>query len=367
MTTAAMITRAAATGLVFRKGTQASARAATTTIACLVCQQQQHRNFAISSRRLASTRKKDSKDVTTDAKPIPGLSKTEGTSPDSPLANAPRSYGKKTTSFTPTPLSRPIGMNYPPEAGQNTGIDTRSIQQRRDDFVDYDKHLVRRQYLKSKMARPYFRDWINLQFHKGKTFLSPPRLFKSDLSLYFPNLHGRTLASRKPADTTPLLEGRATVVALFSGMWAENQVQTFISPESNPALHSALVASEGKAQLVQINVEEDWMKLMLIKLFSGSLKKKVGKENWDKYLLVHKGISDEIRESIGLLNSKVGYTYLVDHDCRIRWAGSGSAEPGEPEGLVKGIGRILEEMKQEGVGANFVRKPVVGKHAPEQK
>lgn len=67
--------------------------------------------------------------------------------PLSPLADAPRSYGKRTEEFTPTPLSRPIGLTYPPEVGQNTGIDHRSLRQRRDDFVNWDKHLKRREYL----------------------------------------------------------------------------------------------------------------------------------------------------------------------------------------------------------------------------
>jgi len=67
--------------------------------------------------------------------------------PTGPLANAPRSYGKRTEEFTPTALSRPIGMPAPPEAGENTGVDKRSLRQRRDDFVDYDKHLERRQEL----------------------------------------------------------------------------------------------------------------------------------------------------------------------------------------------------------------------------
>ena len=47
----------------------------------------------------------------------------------------------------PPELIRPIGTMYPPEEGQNTGIDTRSLQQRRDDFVDYDKHIARRKEL----------------------------------------------------------------------------------------------------------------------------------------------------------------------------------------------------------------------------
>lgn len=221
---------------------------------------------------------------------------------------------------------------------------------------------------KSKISRPYFRDWRNLQFHKGKTFLAPPRPFRADLSLYFPNLHGRTLAktpAAKAADTTPLLEGRASVVTVFSSMWAEEQARSFTGERENPALHELLRASAGRAQLVQVNVEEGLLKAWLVRLFFGSLRRRVGRDNWDKYFLVRKGISDEIRESIGLLNSKVGYTYLVDHQCRIRWAGSGPAQPEEKEGLVKGVQRVLDEMKQEGVGEHYVRK-IVAKKAGEK-
>lgn len=199
---------------------------------------------------------------------------------------------------------------------------------------------------KSQMARPYFRDWTNLALHKGKTFLAPPRLFKHDKSLYFPNLFGHTLLkdTSLARDTTPVLAGKATVVALYSSLWARRQADSFMGKKENPALHEILDKNKGKAQLVHINVEDtSVLKYWVVRLLAGSLRKEVGKDNWDKYFLVRKGISDEIRESIGYLNSKVGYTYLVDGDWRIRWAGSGPAEPDERDSLVRGLERLLDE------------------------
>lgn len=198
---------------------------------------------------------------------------------------------------------------------------------------------------KTQFRKPYFRDWTNLEHHKGKTFVAPPRPFKRDLSLWFPNLYGTTLlkTDRKPRDTTPLMQGKVTIVSLFSGQWAEGQAQSFISRESNPELIELLEDNKDMAQHVQINVEEDALKAMLIKLFLGSLRKRAGEDNWDKYFVVRKGVSNEVREAIGLLNSKVGYVYLVDGECRIRWAGSGYAEDYERVGLIKGLQRLLIE------------------------
>lgn len=199
------------------------------------------------------------------------------------------------------------------------------------------------------MARPYFRDWSNMKFEEGKSFLAPPRPFRADASLFFPNFVGDTLAkeARNFRDTTNVLHGKTSVVALFSGKWANDQVNTFISETQNPALHELMAQApstqNGGLQVVRLNVEENGARMWLVNLFLGSLRREVGEANWNKYFLIKRGITDEIRESIGLLNSKVGYVFLVDHLCRIRWAASANANPDEKESLVKSARLVVNE------------------------
>ena len=217
------------------------------------------------------------------------------------------------------------------------------------------------------MAKPYFRDWSNLRFHKGKTFLAPPRLFKSDKALYFPNLHGKTLVKKSGlSDTTPVLEGKVSVVSVFSSAWAEGQVASFTGEKNNPELHQLVKESGGRAQTVHVNIEENALKAALIKLFVPSLRKRIGEANWGRYFVVRRGLTDEIRDAIGLLNSMVGYVYLLDGNCRIRWAGSGVSEGDEKNWLVRGARRLIEEAKEqksEKGAINTPRRAVTGEES----
>ncbi|KAI4164757.1 MAG: hypothetical protein LQ342_001732 [Letrouitia transgressa] len=248
-------------------------------------------------------------------------------------------------------LSRPIGLQSPPQPGENSGIDHRTWRERRDDFFNHEKHLAKRAKMTKQAARPYFRDWTRANYHKGKTFLSPSRIFRADKALYFPNFVGNTLATPSQlSDTTPTLQGKVSVVSLVSSQWAENQKITFTADEKHPGLAELLRKEAGILQKVEVNIEEDWMKALLVTMFMGSIRRQRKESEWGNYFLVKRGVTDEIREGIQLANRKVAYLYLVDWNCRIRWAGSGHAYEGERESLVAGCRRLIEGWKAEREG-----------------
>lgn len=192
------------------------------------------------------------------------------------------------------------------------------------------------------VSKPYFRDWTNIGYSQGKTFVAPTSIFKASKALYFPNLEGITLASLgKEQDTTSVLAGQVSVVSVFCSTWAENQTLSFV--QANADLDGIFRQQGQLVQKVEINVEEHALKAMLIKFFMSSLRRKRPAESHGRYFLVRRGITEQIRLQTGMVNSKVGYVYVLDDRCRIRWAGCGSAWPGEKESLVKAVMRVAKE------------------------
>jgi ATPase complex subunit ATP10 len=243
--------------------------------------------------------------------------------------------------FIPKPLGRPIGFREPPQAGENSS--NPKIKKDYTGMTMSQRNLEKRKDLVEKWGTNYFRDFKNIRkYRSGKTFMANARIFKKEAALYFPNFHGDTLA-QKGADTTNVLQGMVSVVNVYSSQWGESQAQTFTGKQVNAALHQLLAQSPHAVQMVDVNIEENSLKAWIIALFQFRLRAAKPKEDWGKYFVVRKGVSEKIRETIGLLNGRVGYVYLVDQDCKIRWAGSGNAEGSEMDDLNRGVGKLVAE------------------------
>lgn len=186
-----------------------------------------------------------------------------------------------------------------------------------------------------------------MQYSQGKTFLAPRKLVRADKALYFPNMRGYTLVNPKESrDTTRVLAGvGVSVVSVFSGTWAERQCRSFFAGDEGEELQDLM--NEARGQKVEVNIEEDWMKAGLIRLFLPNLKRVVGEEDWPRYFVIRRGVRQEMREQLGLANGKVGYVYLVDEHCRVRWAGSGVAEGWERQALLGGVKRLTGSRMEE--------------------
>lgn len=98
-------------------------------------------------------------------------------------------------------------------------------------------------------------------------------------------------------------------------------------------------------QFVQVNLQENLLKSMLVNLFSSNLRSSVPRELQSKYLVSSQNL-EYVREALGMTNSRVGYVYLIDQNLRIRWGACADATLEETQALEACTGVLLKRLEK---------------------
>ena len=106
--------------------------------------------------------------------------------------------------------------------------------------------------------------------------------------------------------------------------------EAFLTPTPHPSY-----------QFLQINLQENPAKAFLVSLYLSSLRSKIPPALHPHYLLSKQNLEYE-RGPLGMNNKHIGFVYLVDERCRVRWAGGGLALPQEAESLKNCVKVLLE-------------------------
>ncbi|KAL8280572.1 hypothetical protein RQP46_006895 [Phenoliferia psychrophenolica] len=228
---------------------------------------------------------------------------------------------------------RALGVKAPPVRGYKP---TREEWQK--NLVSPSRRLNERKHLVKEVSKGYFHDYNELRHEGGKAWLAPSTLIRPDLARYFPDIEGVRLTDKAVTHTTDLFKNKVSVVVFSSFQSSEEHINSFVRPTLSD------LSADPSFQYVYINLQENPLKGFLVTMFLSSLRQKIPKEQQASYLLSHQSL-EYLREPMGMTNKHVGYVFLVDDQCRIRWAGCDWATPVEEESLRKCAHVLLDRLK----------------------
>jgi len=237
---------------------------------------------------------------------------------------------QKTSDDTPPipPLRRPLGVPDVP----TTKIKT--LSERSADFLSQEKQLEKRRHLVKEASTGYFYDLHMTRMHGGKTWMAPKVLIREDKALYFPNIVGSRLDNGVKTHTTHMCAGKVSVIAMLSTKISELHAASYTQ-----SLNS-LYRGHPVYQYIQINLQENILKSILVNIFLSSLRSKIPLDQHTRYLVSRQNM-EYVREPLGMTNSRIGYVYLVDENLKVRWAACADAKKEEEEALIRCAGVLL--------------------------
>lgn len=225
-------------------------------------------------------------------------------------------------------LKKPIGLEKPPFNTKEYKYGNSFL-----DLFNSEKTGKRAEELEVEFRKSGFHDLYVLKKTNGKLFISPPSYWKADKSLYFPHVVGQRLSDNKECNVEDTLKGKVSIIRLFTTDVGKNLINSyFIDNKHNLDYlkndESLLKVQDGlkSAQIVEINLAENWLKTMVVKLVKNRYASIVPPHRHDKTFISNRDqLPFQIREQLQINNLYSGYVFVVDENLKIRWAACGEA------------------------------------------
>lgn len=223
-------------------------------------------------------------------------------------------------------LLKPVGLKQPPtpDTKYSAGNSLR-------DMFNDQKTIQRTKELEAEFSKSGFYDVYTFRTTKGKLFLSPPSFWKSEKALYFPHLQGRTLSSSSLQNTEDVMRGKISIIRLFTSNVGDDLVKSYFTNDEVNLLkdESSLTCTEDSVptQIVEINLTENFMKSLFVRLAMGKLRKTVPQERHSRFFVCDRNqMPFSVREELQINNLYTGYVLVVDPNLKIRWMACGGAD-----------------------------------------
>jgi ATPase complex subunit ATP10 len=191
----------------------------------------------------------------------------------------------------------------------------------------------------TELVYGYFWMIKDLRKTDDKPVLSNDKLIPESIAKPFPALTGLKSLSGEKVDIPAhfLRKNRSrdaaaqcTLVAVSFRDFGYKLLDTWIEP-----FESALQGND-RVEIVKMNMSEGWLnKWVLQILIQQLMKKNTPVPEHDRTFLYFQNDLEPFRDALRMHNVLTGYVFLLDGLGRVRFAGSGSADPKEIENLVE--------------------------------
>ncbi|ODV90887.1 hypothetical protein CANCADRAFT_113191 [Tortispora caseinolytica NRRL Y-17796] len=235
---------------------------------------------------------------------------------------------------------RPVGVGEVPRASEEW-TENSVFSQVKEELLNPIARKQARQQMMAELKKSSFHETYAFREHKGKTWIAPPWPLKAEKSLYMPNYRGYTLEDTSNIiGSTKLLTGKTSIVRLYTSLSGQMQVDEYLKGSE---------ANAEDVQIVDINIPDHSSKSFLLYWFGlRKLKKSIEKSRYGTYMIVPKnGLSKPQRLAMRQETLYAGYVYVVDEECRIRWAACGDPDPEEIKAMWRSVRSVNKERRKE--------------------